>query len=99
MEGQDHNGDKAYIAVEISYTAQSDDTERVIRNATYLTRLTDIQAFAAVASVFKDSEIDNVITEDPPQGPRAWSPSPGTIATDQESKVFWTPLEDIGSPE
>ncbi len=89
MDVLDQNGRQAYVAVEISYTAHSDDTERVIRNAGYLTRFTGIPTYTAVASVFKDSEINDVITEEVPQA----------FDVTQDTNVFWLQLEDIKSPE
>ena len=89
MDVLDQDGNQAYIAVEISYTAHSEDTERVIRNADYLTRFTGIPTYTAVASVFKDSEINDVITEEAPQ----------VFDVTQDSYVFWLQLADIKSPE
>ncbi len=89
MDVLDQDGNQAYIAVEISYTAHSDDTERVTRNADYLTRFTGIPTYTAVASVFKDSEINDVITEEAPQ----------VFDVTQDSYVFWLQLADIKSPE
>lgn len=89
MDVLDQNGNQAYIAVEISYTAHSDDTEHVTRNAGYLTRFTSVPTYMAVASVFKDSEIDDVITEEAPQA----------FDVTQDTSVFWLQLEDIKSPE
>ncbi len=88
MEATDKNG-KCYVAVEISYTASSNDTERAIRNARYLTQFTGEPAYMAVAGVSKDSEIDSVIIEENPQ----------TFDFNKDPKVFWLQLDDIGSPE
>ena len=88
MEATDKNG-KCYVAVEISYTAGSNDTRRAIRNARYLTQFTGDPAYVAVAGVSKDSEIESVIIEDNPQ----------PFDFNRDPKVFWLQLDDIGSPE
>ena len=64
MEAADTQGEHCYIAVEISYTADERDTERAIRNAGYLTRFTDMPAYAAVASVHTDDRIGDILTQD-----------------------------------
>ena len=89
MDVLDQNGNNAYVAVEISYTAHSEDTERVIRNAGYLTRFTGIPTYTVVAGVFKDGEIDDVITEKAPQA----------FDVTQDTSVFWLQLADMKSPE
>ena len=89
MDTLDAQGKQCYVAVEISYTAHTEDTDRAIRNADYLTRFTGVPTYMAVAGVFKHSEIDDVITE---EGPEAFDVS-------QDSKVFWLELEDLGSPD
>lgn len=88
IEATDKKG-KCYVAVEISYTASSNDTERAIRNARYLTQFTGAPAYMAVAGVSKHSEIDSVITEENPQA----------FDFNKDPKVFWLQLDDIGSPE
>ena len=47
-------GERAYIAVEVSFRADDRDTTRAIRNARYLTRFTGVPAYAAIASVYID---------------------------------------------
>ncbi len=51
-----------YIAVEASYTADSRDTGRALRNARFLMEFTGRPAQAAVASVRKDNEIEDLIS-------------------------------------
>ena len=89
MDTLDAQGNQCYVAVEISYTAHSTDTDRAIRNADYLTRFTGVPTHMAVAGVFKNSEIDDVITEE----------SSEAFDVTQDSKVFWLELEDLGSPD
>ena len=89
MDTLDAQGKQCYVAVEMSYTAHTEDTDRAIRSADYLTRFTGVPTYMAVAGVFKHSEIDDVITE---EGPEAFDVS-------QDSKVFWLELEDLGSPD
>ena len=88
IEATDKNG-KCYVAVEISYTAGSNDTRRAIRNARYLTQFTGDPAYMAVAGVSRDSEIESVIIEENPQ----------PFDFNRDPKVFWLQLDDIGSPE
>ena len=64
IEAADAQGGHCHIAVEISYTADERDTERSIRNAGYLTRFTDLPAYAAVASVHADNRIADILTQD-----------------------------------
>jgi hypothetical protein len=47
-----------YIAVEASFTAHEEATQRAIRNAGYLTRFTGQPAHAVVASLFVDPDIE-----------------------------------------
>ncbi len=61
METTDQDGQTVYIAVEISYTANRQDTRRAIRNAEFLSRFTGQTARPAIASVRNDSEIDDRI--------------------------------------
>ena len=57
----EQNGEERYVPVEVSYTADQQDTDRAIRNAEYLTRLTGVPAFPAVACVNIDNKIQNLI--------------------------------------
>ena len=50
VEAQD-NGEEVYIAVEISYTVDSSDTDRAARNAEWLRRFTGRPAYAVAAGV------------------------------------------------
>ena len=61
IEANDDNGDVHYIAIEVSFTADHRDTDRVIRNARLLTRFTGHPAHAAVASVRNIHEIQDTI--------------------------------------
>ena len=61
METTDQDGQTVYIAVEISYTANRQDTRRAIRNAEFLSRFTGQPARPAIASVRNDPEIDDRI--------------------------------------
>ena len=57
----ERNGEERYVPVEVSYTADQRDTDRAIRNAEYLTRLTGVPAFPAVACVNIDNKIQSLI--------------------------------------
>ena len=50
MEAKDAEGAVCHVAVEASYTADRRDSDRVLRNAEYLTRCTGRPAIAVVAS-------------------------------------------------
>ena len=57
IEATDSQGALCYLAVEVSFTADSRDTTRAVRNAGFLTRFTGRPAFAGVAGVRFDDEI------------------------------------------
>ena len=52
-----------YVAVEASYTADSRDTNRVVRNAGFLTRFTGCPAYAVIASVSNDHDAQSLVDE------------------------------------
>ena len=49
VQAKDSDGEDHYIAAEVSYTVGSADVDRAIRNAEFLSRLTDKEAHAIVA--------------------------------------------------
>ena len=55
-EARDPEGNTRYLAVEASFTADQRDTQRAIRNADLLQRLTGHNALAVVASVRNSME-------------------------------------------
>ena len=59
----DDEGNRQFIAVEISYTADRRDTDRAQRNAEYLTRFTGRPAHAVVASARNDHGIQSLIDD------------------------------------
>ena len=59
----DHEGKAAFVAIEISYTADQRDTDRARRNADYITRFTDQPAHAAVASARNDHDTQHLIDQ------------------------------------
>ena len=61
MEATDQEGATCYVAVEISYTANGRDTTRALRNAGFLTRFTGRRSYAAVAGLFRDERIQDLI--------------------------------------
>ncbi len=61
LEVSYEEGDRQFIAVEISYTADQRDTNRARRNADYITRFTGQPASAAIASARNDHEIQGLI--------------------------------------
>ena len=61
MEATDEAGESSYIAVEISFTVNGRDTDRAIRNATFLTKWTGGPARAVVAGFRRDNRIQSRI--------------------------------------
>ena len=59
IEATDSQGALCYLAVEVSFTADSRDTARAVRNAGFLNRFTGRPAFAGVAGVRFDDEISS----------------------------------------
>jgi hypothetical protein len=88
IEAQSNDRAPHFIAVEISYTADGRDTERAIRNAEYITKFTGTPTYAAVAGIFKDNRIDEVLSD-----------KPGPYDSERETRVFWSKHEDIGKPD
>ena len=52
-----------YIAVEASYTADRRDTDRVLRNAGFLTRFTGCAAHAVIASLSNDYDVQLLVDD------------------------------------
>lgn len=61
LAGTDAEGDTHYVAAEASFTADSRDTDRAIRNAESLTRFTGQPSHSVVASVFNDREVQELV--------------------------------------
>ena len=61
LAGTDAAGDTHYVAAEASFTADSRDTDRAIRNAEFLTRFTGQPSHSVVASVFNDHEVQELV--------------------------------------
>ena len=61
VEALDSQDKTCYIAVEVSFTANGRDSTRAIRNARFLTQHTGQSAYAAIASVDTDHEIQYLI--------------------------------------
>ena len=57
LEARDGAGDACYVVLEASYTADRRDTDRVSRNAEYLTLFTGCPAHGIIASVDNDRDI------------------------------------------
>lgn len=64
MRVTDHDGNQAYIATEISYTASTRDTTRAIQNAAFITLVTQEPCRAAVASVRNEDQVEQLIAAD-----------------------------------
>lgn len=61
LAASDAEGQTWYVAVEASYAADERDTSRALRNADYMTRLTQCPARAAIAAVKIDDRIQDVV--------------------------------------
>ena len=61
LVGTDAAGDTHYVAAEASFTADSRDTGRAIRNAEFLTRFTGQPSHSVVASVLNDREVQEMV--------------------------------------
>ncbi len=60
MEVTDSLGEVAYIAAEISFTADERDTNRAVRNAEFMSRLTGKQTRAAIVGLRRDNRIERI---------------------------------------
>jgi hypothetical protein len=63
IEARDEEGNTQYLAAEVSFTGAVRDTERALRNAELLTRITGHPARAVVASVTNDREAQREIED------------------------------------
>ena len=61
LEGIDEHGDTHYVAAEASFTADLRDSDRAIRNAGFLTRMTSHVAHPMVASVINDRAVQELV--------------------------------------
>ena len=61
MEALDHDKNTQYVAMEASYTADARDTDRVTRNAGFLTRFTGQPAHAVIASRQNDYAVQRLV--------------------------------------
>ena len=58
FEAEDDRNNPAFVAIEISYTVDSHDTQRAIRNAAWLEMFTGHRAIAVVTGLMKHSSAD-----------------------------------------
>jgi len=63
VEARDADGSPCYVAVEASYTADRRDSDRALRNAGYLTRCTGFPAYAVVASLRNDRDVQALVDQ------------------------------------
>ena len=61
MEALDHDNNTHYVAMEASYTADARDTDRVSRNAGFLTRFTGQPAHGVIASRQNDRAVQRQV--------------------------------------
>jgi DNA-binding transcriptional MerR regulator len=81
IEATDRNGATCYIAVEISYTVNGRDTSRALRNAEFMTRFTDDRCYPAVAGIYRDNRVEDLLE------------MVYTFDNRSSGKVFWYPLD------
>ena len=60
IEGADETG-PSYIVIEVSYTADTRDTDRAIRNSELITRFTGRPAQPVIASIRNDHRVEKLI--------------------------------------
>jgi predicted regulator of Ras-like GTPase activity (Roadblock/LC7/MglB family) len=63
IDALDSQGNPCYVAVEVSFTVDLRDTGRAVRNAEWLKEFTGRDAYAAVAGVYKEFEVDRGINK------------------------------------
>ncbi len=61
MEVKDGDNKTCYIALEASFTVNGRDTRRAVRNAGFLTRFTGRPAYPAVAGMYRDYRVAEII--------------------------------------
>lgn len=84
VEALTPQGERCYIAVEASCTANGRDTRRVARNARFLSRFTNLPSFAAVACVRIDNRESDIVAEQD-----AW--------TTDSQKIYWHEFPEMRS--
>ena len=73
-----------YVAVATSFTVDERHARRAIRHAEYITKLTGIPTYAAVAGIFRDNSIDEVLSD-----------IPEPYDSKHKTRVFWSQHEEI----
>ncbi len=61
LEVVDQDGAEYYLAVEVSFTADTRDTDRAKRNANFLELSTGLPGIAAIASVHNDHSVQSLV--------------------------------------
>ena len=89
IEARTSEGERRYIAVEISYTANGREVRRAARNAGYISSFSEVPTYAVAAGMFKDDRIEERLTTDEPQ----------PYAGNAESPIYWSQHTDIDRPE
>ena len=89
IEARTSEGERRYIAVEISYTANGREVRRAARNAGYISSFSEVPTYAVAAGMFKDDRIEERLTMDEPQ----------PYAGNAESPIYWSRHTDIDRPE
>ncbi len=88
VEAQTSDGERRYVAVEISYTADERETTRAVRNARYISSFAEVPTYAVAAGMSKDNRIDELLTTDTPE----------PYDSDRGTRVFWSLHRDIDRP-
>ena len=63
LQGEAADGTTHYVAAEASYTADRRDTDRALRNAEFLTRLTGCPAHAVISSLKNDRAVQSLVDD------------------------------------
>ena len=63
LQGEAADGTTHYVAAEASYTADRRNTDRALRNAEFLTRLTGCPAHAVISSLKNDRAVQSLVDD------------------------------------
>ena len=63
LQGEAADGTTHYVAAQASYTADRRDTDRALRNAEFLTRLTGCPAHAVISSLKNDRAVQSLVDD------------------------------------
>ncbi len=88
IEAANPEDEDCFIVVEVSYTADSRDTDRALLHANYIARFTGTPAYPAILSVAADNRIMDILTENTLE----------PTGANGEPRVFWSRLPEPERP-